>query len=52
MNEKQLHQILQDGIKQHIHPVIMSITESITCLYIQGFKDCWKLLTGKDFDND
>lgn len=45
MNEEELRKLMQSGfekLKPHIEGIMMEC-------YQQGFKDCWKALTGKEF---
>lgn len=49
MNEQQLRELFQtrfDKLKPHIETMSNVMMEC----YTQGFKDCWKVLTGKEFD--
>ena len=48
MNEEALKQILQSGFEK-IRPKIGEMTNLMMECYQQGFKDCWKVLTDKDF---
>jgi len=48
MNEEELRKLMQSGIGK-IKPHIERLTEAMAECYMQGFKDCWKVLTGKDF---
>ena len=52
MNEEQLHKILSEGIQNHIKPALEQISMILSDLYIQGFKDCWKLFTGEEIKDD
>ena len=50
MNEQQIRELFQtrfDNLKPHIE----TMSETMMKCYEQGFKDCWKLLTGKDFND-
>lgn len=48
MNEEVLKQLLENGFAK-IRPKIGEMTNLMMDCYQQGFKDCWKVLTGKDF---
>ena len=48
LNEKQLHQTFRENFEK-IKPSIDSMTNILMNVYEQGFKDCWKLLTGTNF---
>ena len=48
MNEETLKQLLQSGFDK-IRPKVENMTELMMDCYQQGFKDCWRILTGKDF---
>lgn len=59
MNEEQkviirqkLHEILQSGVEKIKPKVVVNVTELIMDAYQEGFKTCWKLLTGKDYKLD
>ncbi len=50
MNEEELKKLIHSGfekLKSHID--IETTFDVILECYQQGFKDCWKVLTGKDF---
>jgi len=49
MNEEELRKLMQSGfekLRPHIDGIIAAIMEG----YQQGFKDCWKVLTGKELE--
>jgi len=48
MNEDELRKMMQFGFEK-LRPHIECVTASMMECYQQGFKDCWKVLTGKDF---
>ena len=48
MNEAELRKIMQNGFKV-IRTKIGEMTNLMMDCYQQGFKNCWKILTGKDF---
>jgi len=47
MKAGELKKVLNSGLEK-IRPLIEVMTNTIRC-YQQGFKDCWKVLTGKEF---
>lgn len=48
MNEEELRKLAQSGFEK-LRPYIDEMTDTMVKCYEYGFKDCWKLLTGKDF---
>ena len=48
MNEEVLKQLLENGFDK-IRPKIGEMTNLMMDCYQQGFKDCWRVLTGKEF---
>lgn len=48
MNEEELRKLMQNGFNV-IRPKIGEMTNLMMDCYQQGFKDCWRVLTGKDF---
>ena len=48
MNEEELKKLMDSGFEK-IKPHILEMTTTMMECYQQGFKDCWRLLTGKDF---
>jgi len=48
MNEETLKQLLQSGFEK-VRPKIGEMTNLMMECYQQGFKDCWKILTGEEF---
>ena len=48
MNEELLKQLLENGFDK-IRPKIGEMTNLMMDCYQQGFKDCWRVLTGKEF---
>ena len=48
MDEEGLKQLLQSGFEK-VRPKIGEMTNLMMEFYQQGFKDCWKVLTGKEF---
>ncbi len=48
MNEEELRKLMQSGFEK-LRPHIEAMTAAMMEYYQQGFKDCWKVLTGKDF---
>ena len=48
INEEEIRKLMQSGfnkLKPHIEEMVTTMMD----YYQQGFKDCWKILTGKDF---
>ena len=52
MNEQQLKELFQKGFDNNLKPLIETMSEAMMKCYEQGFKDCWKILIVKDFDNE
>lgn len=48
MTEEDIHRVLREGFEKNA-PKIDSMTHLMMDMYEQGFKDCFKILTGKDF---
>ena len=48
MNEEELRKLMQSGFER-LRPHVKGIATAMMECYQQGFKDCWKVLTGKDF---
>lgn len=52
MNEeelrKELRKVMQSGLDK-LRPHIKDVSIAMMECYQQGFKDCWKVLTGKEF---
>ena len=48
MNEEELRKSMQSGFEK-LRPHIEEMTATMMDCYQQGFKDCWKVLTGKEF---
>ena len=48
VNVEALKQLLGTGFDK-LKPKIENMTHLMMDCYEQGFKDCWKVLTGKDF---
>jgi hypothetical protein len=48
MKEEELRKLMQSGFDK-LRPHIENMTNTMMECYQQGFKDCWKVLTGKDF---
>jgi hypothetical protein len=48
MNEEEFEKLLQSGFEK-LKPHIEVMTAAMMECYQQGFKDCWKVLTGKEF---
>jgi len=48
MNKEELRKVIQSGFDK-LRPHIESVNIAIGECYLQGFKDCWKVLTGKEF---
>lgn len=48
MKEEVLKQLLEGGFEK-VRPKIGEMTNLMMDCYQQGFKDCWRVLTGKDF---
>ncbi len=51
ITEEKAREIMQEGLKQ-VNPIVVNVTELIMDAYQEGFKTCWKLLTGKDYELD
>lgn len=49
MNEQQIRELFQKGF-DNLKPKIEAMTNTMFDCYTQGFKTCWKLFTGKEFD--
>jgi hypothetical protein len=49
MNEQQIREVLSKGF-ENLKPSIEAMTNIMMDCYQQGFKNCFKLLTGKDLD--
>jgi len=49
MDEQQLRQLMDSGFEK-IKPKVGDMVSIMMDCYQQGFKDCWKVLTGKDFE--
>lgn len=49
MNEEEVRNIIHSGFKK-MKPYLEGMTNAMVESYSQGFKDCWKLLTGKDLE--
>jgi hypothetical protein len=49
MNKEELRKLIQSGFEK-LRPHMEGITISMMECYQQGFKDCWKALTGEDFE--
>ena len=48
MTEEDVHRVLREGLAKN-QPRVDQMTHLMMDCYEQGFQDCWKLLTGKDF---
>jgi len=48
MTEEELKKLMNSGFEE-IRPKIREMTNLMMDCYQQGFKDCWRILTGKDF---
>lgn len=48
MKEEELIKIMQSGFER-LRPHIEGMTNAMMDCYQQGFKDCWKVLTGREF---
>ena len=48
MTEEELRKSMRSGFEK-IRPLIQGMTTAMMECYQQGFKDCWRVLTGKDF---
>ena len=48
MNEEEMIKVMQSGFEK-LKPHIESMTVSMMECYQQGFKDCWRILTGNEF---
>ena len=47
--KEEARNIIHSGFKK-MTPYLKVMTDAMTESYIQGFKDCWKLLTDKDLE--
>jgi len=52
MNEQQLRELFKKEFDNNLKPLIETMSETMMKCYEQGFKDCWKILIGKGFDNE
>ncbi len=48
MDEEELRKLMQSGFDK-LRPKIANMTHLMMDCYEQGFIDCWKVLTGKEF---
>ena len=48
MTQEELRKVMQEGLEK-LRPRIIDNTNMLMDIYQQGFKDCWKLLTGNEF---
>lgn len=48
MTEEELRNLIQSGFEK-LRPHIGEMTAAMMDCYQQGFKDCWRILTDKDF---
>lgn len=48
IDEQKMRNLLQSGFKK-VEPKIAEMSNLMMDMYQQGFKDCWKLLTGESF---
>lgn len=48
MDEQELRKMMEFGFEK-FRPKIGEMTNLMMDMYQQGFKDCWRLLTGKEF---
>lgn len=48
MTEEELKKLMQSGFEK-VKPKISEMTNLIMDCYKQGFKDCWRILIGKEF---
>ena len=48
MSEEELRKLAQSGFEK-LKPHSDEMTVAMMNCYQQGFKDCWRILTGKDF---
>jgi len=49
MTIEEVRQQLRDGMEK-VHPSVTAITQMLMDAYEQGFKTCWKLLTGQEME--
>lgn len=49
--EEKAMEIMHEGLKQ-VNPIVVNVTELIMDAYQEGFKTCWKLLTGEDWGSN
>lgn len=48
--EEKAKETMQEGLKK-VNPIVENVTNLIMDAYQEGFKTCWKLLTGEDCDS-
>ncbi len=48
MNEEELRKLMHSGVEK-LRPHILGMTNAMIDCYQQGFKDCWRILTGEEF---
>lgn len=48
--EEKAREIMQEGLKK-VNPIVENVTKLIMDAYHEGFKTCWKLLTGEDWNS-
>lgn len=48
MTEEEVRKEMQEGLKK-VNPIVAQTTNLIMDAYQEGFKTCWKLLTGQKF---
>lgn len=49
MTEKDIREAMKDGFNK-VQPIIVNMTSELMDAYELGFKTCFKLLTGREFD--
>ena len=48
IDEQEMRNLLQSGFKK-VEPKIVEMSNLMMDMYRQGFKNCWKLLTGESW---
>ena len=48
--EEKAKETMKEGLKK-VNPIVENVTNLIMDAYQEGFKTCWKLLTGEDWNS-
>ena len=51
IDEQKMRNLLQSGFKK-VEPKVVEMSNLMMDMYQQGFKDCWKLLTGDSLGDE